>query len=68
MLGGLLSTRARAPEALAAIAAGIATWLVVRFRVAAAGSWLDPTLLGLVAAAAVFAGMTLMRAPAARRA
>lgn len=65
VLGGLLSARAGAAEALAAIAAGIGTWLVVRFQVAAAGSWLDPTLLGLVAAAVVFAGMAWTR-PARR--
>lgn len=65
VLGGLLSSRAGAAEALAAIAAGIATWLVVRFQVAAAGSWLDPTLLGLVAAGVVFAGMAWTR-PARR--
>lgn len=62
VLGGLLSPRSGSFEAMAAIATGIATWVVVRFWVAAPGSWLDPTLLGLVAAAIVFAGATAVRA------
>lgn len=52
-------------DALAAMATGVAGLLVVRFQVAAAGSWLDPTRLGLVAAAVVFAGIAWTR-PAGR--
>jgi SSS family solute:Na+ symporter len=54
VLGGLYSRRAGAPEALGAISAGVATLVVVRFGVAARYPWLDPTLSGLVAAAAAF--------------
>jgi SSS family solute:Na+ symporter len=60
VLGGLVSRRAAAPEALAAIVVGIAT-------LAAAGlgprpyAWLDPTLTGLVASAAAFAIVRLAR-------
>lgn len=54
VLGGLYSRRAGTPEALGAIAAGVATLLVVRFWAAGSYPWLDPTLTGLVAAAVAF--------------
>ena len=54
VLGGLYSRRAGQTEALAAIAAGVAVLLVVRFGVAGRHPWLDPTLAGLVAAAVAF--------------
>ncbi|MBI2188038.1 MAG: sodium:solute symporter family protein [Acidobacteria bacterium] len=55
ILGGLYVTRARAVDALAAIAAGVATLFAVRFWGSGEALWLDPTLAGIVAAAAAFA-------------
>lgn len=55
VIGGLYTRRAGSTEALAAITAGVLTLLVVRFGLADSYSWLDPTLAGLVAAAAAFA-------------
>ena len=54
IVGGLYTTRAGTREALAAIAAGVSTLLVVRFRLGAQYAWLDPTLSGIAAAAAAF--------------
>ena len=54
VLGGLYSKRAGSTEALAAIVAGVAVLLVVRFGVAGRYPWLDPTLSGLIAAAIAF--------------
>jgi len=66
IIGGLYSRRAGSPEALAAIAAGVITLLVVRYWVAGSQPWLDPTLSGLVAAAIAFvAVLALRRRPAA---
>ena len=62
VLGGLYSRRAGQAEALAAITAGIVVLLVVRFGVAGRYSWLDPTLSGLMAAAAVFLAVMALRA------
>ena len=61
VLGGLYTRRAGAREALAAIAAGVATLLVVRFGVADRGPWLDPTLAGLIAAALAFTTVLAVR-------
>jgi len=61
VVGGLYSTRAGSPEALAAIAAGVVTLLVVRYGVAGAYPWLDPTLAGLIAAALAFVGTLIVR-------
>jgi solute:Na+ symporter, SSS family len=61
VVGGLYARRAGSPEALGAIAAGVATLLVVRFGVAGRDQWLDPTLAGLVAAAAAFIAILLLR-------
>jgi len=54
VVGGLYSRRAGSAEALAAIAAGVITLLVVRYGFAGSRPWLDPTLSGLVAAAIAF--------------
>jgi SSS family solute:Na+ symporter len=61
VLGGLYFRRAGSAEALGGIAAGVTTLLVVRFGVAGRHPWLDPTLTGLVAAAAVFFSILLIR-------
>jgi SSS family solute:Na+ symporter len=61
VIGGLVSRRAGSREALAAIAAGVTTLLVVRFGVAARSPWLDPTLSGLIAAGVAFTAVLLMR-------
>jgi solute:Na+ symporter, SSS family len=61
VLGGLYSRRAGQTEALAAIVAGIAVLLVVRFGVAGRYPWLDPTLCGLIAAAVAFFGAMILR-------
>jgi SSS family solute:Na+ symporter len=54
VVGGLYSRRAGKPEALAAIATGVLTLLVVRFVLAAEYRWLDPTLTGIIAAALAY--------------
>jgi SSS family solute:Na+ symporter len=59
VLGGLYTRRAGSREALAAIAAGVATLLVVRFWVAARTPWLDPTLCGIIAAAVAFTALLM---------
>ena len=61
IVGGLYTRRAGSPEALASIAAGIATLLVVRFMLAARLPSLDPTLAGLVVAAIAFLVTLLVR-------
>ena len=61
VVGGLYSKRAGSQEALAAIAAGVITLLVVRYWVAGAYPWLDPTLSGLIAAALAFVGTLIVR-------
>ena len=61
IIGGLYSRRAGSPEALAAIAAGVITLLVVRYWVAGSHPWLDPTLSGLVAAAIAFVAVLALR-------
>jgi solute:Na+ symporter, SSS family len=65
VLGGLYSKRAAAPEALAAIGAGVITLLVVRYGVAGSHPWLDPTLTGLMAAGAAFVGVLVFRSATA---
>jgi SSS family solute:Na+ symporter len=61
VLGGLYTRRAGSAEALAAIAAGVGTLLVVRFGVAARPAWLDPALAGIVGAAGAFALVLVTR-------
>ena len=53
VVGGLFVRRAGTREALSSIAAGIVTWLLLRFVVTVA-PWFDPTLTGLAAAAMAF--------------
>lgn len=53
VVGGLY-TRAGSGAALASIAAGIVTLLVVRFTLATTYPWLDATLAGLIAAALTY--------------
>jgi SSS family solute:Na+ symporter len=67
IVGGLYTRRAGSPEALASIAAGIATLLVVRFMLAARLPSLDPTLAGVVVAAAAFTLTMVVRRPQSRR-
>jgi SSS family solute:Na+ symporter len=55
VLGGLVSRRAGAPEALGSIVAGIATLLTVHFSTAGRGfGLLNPNILGLTAAALAY--------------
>jgi SSS family solute:Na+ symporter len=54
VLGGLYTRRAGSTAALAAIAAGVLTLIVVRLALAGRYPWLDPTLSGVVAASAAF--------------
>jgi SSS family solute:Na+ symporter len=56
VLGGLFSRRAAERDALAAIAAGVLTLLVLRIGLFGAPAWLDPTLCGIIAAGAAFFG------------
>ena len=66
VVGGLYSRRAGSPEALASIAAGVITLLVVRYGVGSTYRWLDPTLSGLIAAAIAFiVVMAVRRGPVA---
>lgn len=61
VLGGLFTTRARTPHALASIAAGILTALAALFIPHPPLWWLDPGVVGLAAAAAAFAIALLLR-------
>jgi SSS family solute:Na+ symporter len=62
VVGGLYTRRAGAPEALASIAAGVATRLGVQFVSSGRGfGWVDPTLAGLVVAALAFTLVMMMR-------
>lgn len=65
VIGGLYTRRAGTVHALAAIAAGVSTLLVVQLLTAGRGwGWWDPTLIGLIAAATAFlAAMALKPAP-----
>ena len=63
VLGALFVPRAGTPEALAAIAAGVATLVVVRFDVFGRLAGLDPTLSGLVAGAVAFTAVLIIRRP-----
>jgi SSS family solute:Na+ symporter len=58
ILGGLATRRAGAAAALAAIAAGVVTLVCVHLTLTGSYPWLDPTLSGVVAAAAAFAAVT----------
>jgi SSS family solute:Na+ symporter len=54
VIAGLYTTRPGPAAALAAIVAGVATLLIVRFGFVGVLPWLDPTLAGLVVAAIAF--------------
>lgn len=57
IVGGLYLPAARSASALAAIAAGVLVLFVVRLGVLGGYPWLDPTLAGVLSAAAVFAAV-----------
>jgi SSS family solute:Na+ symporter len=66
VIGGLITRRAGAAEALASIAAGILTLLVVQMQTAGRGfGILNPNLLGLIAAAAAYLAVMGVRRPRA---
>jgi SSS family solute:Na+ symporter len=65
VVGGLYTRRAGSGAAMAAIAAGVAALLVVRFGFGNEYAWLDPTLVGLLAAGAAFTCVTALRTFAA---
>ncbi len=65
IIAGLYVKRAGTPEALASVAAGIGTLLYLRAQPWATGSiWFNPSLAGLVAAAAAFFLVAVVRRPA----
>jgi SSS family solute:Na+ symporter len=62
VVGGLFVRRAGTAHALAAVAAGVITRLVVQYVTGVPPyAWADPTLIGLAAAAAVFFVMVAVR-------
>jgi SSS family solute:Na+ symporter len=65
IVGGLYLPRSGTREALASIAAGNVTLLVVRFALPASLSWIDPTIAGLAASAMAFLLVYVARGPAA---
>jgi len=54
ILGGLFISRASSRDALAAIAAGVGALLFVGYVFTARPAWMDPALMGLIAAGAAF--------------
>ena len=66
VVGGLYLPRAGAREALASIAAGNITLLIVRFALPETLAWIDPTIAGLFASAAAFVAVYAGRASARR--
>ena len=54
VLGGLFLRRPGTREALAAIGAGVTALFVARFVLAGVIRWIDPTLTGILAAAAAY--------------
>jgi solute:Na+ symporter, SSS family len=62
IVGGLFVPRARSHEALAAIFAGVLTLFVVRVALFPIYPWVDPTLAGIIAAAAAFLAVLATRA------
>jgi solute:Na+ symporter, SSS family len=61
IVGGLYVARAGKPEALAAIAVGMLTLLATRLGLAARHPWLDPTACGLLASAAAFVVVLILK-------
>ena len=64
ILGGLYTRRASSVEALASIVTGLVTLFAVRFFVTPVYRWADPALLGVLAAAASYFLVALIRGPA----
>lgn len=62
VIGGLYTRRAGSGAAMAAIVAGVAGLLIARFGLGGVYPWLDPTLTGLIAAAAAFAAVAAVQA------
>jgi SSS family solute:Na+ symporter len=60
VIGGLYTRRAGMPEAFAAIAAGMAVLLSLQLSGRGTG-WLNPNLMGLLAAGAAFSTLLLLR-------
>lgn len=60
VMGGLFTRRAGTPEALAAIGAGIAVLLALQLSGRGTG-WLNPNLMGLLAATAIFSTLLVFR-------
>jgi SSS family solute:Na+ symporter len=54
VIGGLYVRRAGSREAIAAVAAGVSTLIVVRFGFAGTSVWVDPALSGIIASAVAF--------------
>ena len=67
VIGGLVTRRAGAPEALAAMAAGIGTLLYFTYVRGGGLGVLNPNLLGLTAAALAFAVVMVARRPSESR-
>ena len=65
VVGGLYTRRAGSGAAMAAIAAGVVALLLVRVGFGDEYAWLDPTLVGLLAASAAFICITAVRTFAA---
>lgn len=64
VIGGLLTRRAGAPEALASMTAGVATLLFVTYTTGGLGyGLLNPNLLGLAAATLAYVGVMAVRRP-----
>jgi SSS family solute:Na+ symporter len=61
VLGGLFTRRSDEAAALAAIATGVVTFLVVRFALTAPPRWLDPNLSGIVIGGIAFATVMIIR-------
>jgi SSS family solute:Na+ symporter len=61
VIGGLFVRCAGGREAIAAVAAGVITLIVVRFGVAGAYPWVDPALSGIIASAVAFFGVLVIR-------
>jgi SSS family solute:Na+ symporter len=61
VIGGLYVRRAQSTEAMAAVVAGVATLIVVRFGVAGAYPWVDPALSGIIASAVAFFAVLAIR-------
>jgi SSS family solute:Na+ symporter len=61
IIAGLFTTSGGAPEALAAILAGVSTLFLLGFALEAPPRWLDPTLGGIAASGVAFLAVLLLR-------